>query len=141
VTSSAPDAQARGSALSTQPLVLIVDDNETSLKLARDVLRADGIRTVEASTGAQAIASAVEALPDLILLDIQLPDMNGLDVVRDLRAREWTAQIPVVALTALRTADDDRWLRDAGFSGCLEKPIDTRDFPGRVRGYARRATG
>ena len=140
MTPSAPDEQARGSAPSTQPLVLIVDDNETSLKLARDVLRADGIRTVEASTGAQGIASAVEALPDVILLDIQLPDMNGLDVVRNLKACEPTAQIPVVALTALRTADDDGWLRAAGFSACIEKPIDVRGFPARIRSHAAPAS-
>ena len=123
-----------------QPLVLIVDDNAANLKLARDVLRADGLRTLEAASGADAIAIAVDARPDVILLDLRLPDADGADVLQALKARERTTLIPVVALTALRMGDDGAWLREAGFSGYLEKPIDVREFPGRVRGYAARAT-
>ncbi len=123
---------------SAQPLVLIVDDNAKNLKLARDVLRADGVRTIEASTGAEAIAIAHDRLPDVILLDLQLPDMNGVDVLRELKAREGTAGIPVVALSATRLADDE-WLRAAGFSGSLEKPIAVRDFPAQVRAHCQGA--
>lgn len=124
------------SATPAEPLVLIVDDNTTNLKLARDVLRADGIRTLEAATGAAAIELAVEAAPDVILLDLRLPDMDGLDALRELRAHEGTARIPIVALTAVRVADDEGWLLAAGFSDYIEKPIDVRDFPGRVRRVA-----
>jgi two-component system, cell cycle response regulator DivK len=139
VSSSTPHA-GLGSAPPDQPLVLIVDDNQKNLKLARDVLRADGLRTLEAASGAAAIAIAVDARPDVILLDLRLPDADGVDVLQALKARERTTLIPVVALTALRMGDDGAWLRDAGFTGYLEKPIDVREFPGRVRGYAARAT-
>jgi two-component system, cell cycle response regulator DivK len=122
------------------PLVLVVDDTETNLKLARDVLRANGLRTVEAASGAQALELAASVQPDVILLDLQLPDMDGIEVVRELRARTSTSPIPVVALTALRIGEDDGWLRAAGFSACIEKPIDTRDFAARVRSYAEGRT-
>jgi two-component system, cell cycle response regulator DivK len=122
-----------------QPLVLVVDDDDKSLKLARDLLRADGIRTIEATGGTEAVGLAAQTLPDVILLDLQLPDMDGIQVVRELKARDSTSRIPVVALTATRIGGDDDWLRAAGFTACIEKPFDTRDFPGRVRGYAARA--
>jgi two-component system, cell cycle response regulator DivK len=128
----------RGVAPEGQPLVLIVDDNARNLKLARDVLRADGLQTLEASTGAEAIAVVLDRLPDVILLDLRLPDMDGVEVLRELKARERTAGVPVVALTAVRLGDDE-WIRAAGFSGSLEKPITVRDFPGQVRGYVQSA--
>ena len=109
--------------------MLIVDDNEKNLKLARDVLRADGFRTIEAATGAEAIAVATGGLPDVILLDLRLPDMDGLDVLKELKGRAATARIPVVALSAVRTEADPDWLLEAGFSGCLEKPITVRELP------------
>jgi two-component system, cell cycle response regulator DivK len=140
VSSSTPHAEVLGSAPPDQPLVLIVDDNEANLKLARDVLRADGLRTLQAANGTDAIAIAMDARPDVILLDLRLPDVDGVDVLRALKARERTALIPVVALTALGMGDDRAWLRETGFSGYLEKPIDVRAFPGRVRGYAATAT-
>lgn len=140
MSTSTPHAGVRGSPPPDQPLVLIVDDNETNLKLARDVLRADGLRTLEAARGADAVAVAVDERPDVILLDLRLPDADGIDVLHELKAHERTALIPVVALTAMRTGDDGDWLRDAGFSGYLEKPIDVREFPRRVRDYAARAT-
>lgn len=115
--------------------MLIVDDDERNRRLVRDVLGADGLRTIEAATGAEAIAAAELELPDLILLDLGLPDTDGIGVVRALKAREPTARIPVVALTAMRTEDDDGWLRAAGFSACIDKPIDVRGFPARIRGH------
>jgi two-component system cell cycle response regulator DivK len=114
------------------PLVLIVDDNEKNLKLARDVLRAAGFQTLEAASGAQAIEMAAERVPDLVLLDLRLPDMNGVDVARELGA------IPVVALTALRLAADGAELHAAGFAGYLEKPIDVAAFPDQVRSFCAR---
>jgi two-component system cell cycle response regulator DivK len=119
-------------------VVLIVDDNEKNLRLARDVLRAAGFRTLEAATGAEGIALAEAKLPDLVLLDLRLPDMDGTEVARELRDRARTQGIPVVALSALRLTDHDDELRAAGFAGYLEKPISVAEFPSQVRGYCMR---
>ena len=117
------------------PLVLIVDDNEKNRKLARDVLRAAGLETLEAGSAAEAMALAAEHLPDLILLDLRLPDMAGTDLARALRDRARTAQIPVVALSALPDVGSHDWLVEAGFAGFLSKPIDVRAFPDQVRRF------
>jgi two-component system, cell cycle response regulator DivK len=130
VTAAAPLADDGG-----RPLVLIVDDNEKNLRLAREVLRVAGFRTLEASSGAEAIALAAERLPDVILLDLRLRDMDGADAARELRQASRTSRIPVVALSALPLEVDSDWLRAAGFSGFLAKPIDVRAFPDQVRRY------
>ena len=117
------------------PLVLIVDDYDRNRKLARDVLRAAGFRTLEAATAAEAIRLASEHLPDVVLLDLSLPDANGTDVVRALRAEIRTSRIPVVAMTALRLDADERWLSGVGFAGYIAKPIDIDEFPHLVRGF------
>lgn len=117
------------------PLVLIVDDNEKNRKLSRDVLRAAGFRTLEAASGAEGLARAAEHMPDVILMDLRLPDMDGTDAARALGGGARTAEIPVVALSALPLeGDTDRFL-DAGFAGYLEKPISVREFPEQVRSY------
>jgi two-component system, cell cycle response regulator DivK len=134
VTSLSPGAGESGPTTPV-PLVLIVDDNEKSRKLARDVLRAAGLRTIEAASGGEGIALAVERLPDVILLDLRLPDMDGTDVARTLRDGARTARIPVVALSAQRYAGDSDRLLAAGFAGYLEKPIHVGDFPQQVRSY------
>jgi CheY-like chemotaxis protein len=123
-----------------QPLVLIVDDNEQNLKLASDVLRAAGLRTIVAATGAEGIALATEELPDVVLLDLRLGDMDGTAVARVLRDDARTAAIPVVALTATRLDAGDGWLRAAGFAGAIEKPISVVDFPDEVRSYGSAST-
>ena len=117
------------------PLVLVVDDDERNRKLARDVLRRSGLRTIEAASGRAAIALARDCLPDVVLLDLRLPDMEGRDVARALQEGDRTAHIPVVALTALRYSDVGARLLADGFSGYLEKPIDVRAFPEQVRRY------
>lgn len=117
------------------PLVLIADDNEKNLKLARDVLRAAGFRTLEAASGAEAITLAVEHVPDLVLLDLRLGDRDGVDVARDLREGTRTKAVPIVALSALRPPGDAEELRAAGFAGYLEKPIRIKTFPDQVRSY------
>jgi two-component system, cell cycle response regulator DivK len=138
VTSASPKARDDGRP-SDAPLVLIVDDSEKNRKLAREVLRAAGLRTVEAARGDEAIALAADRQPDLILLDLRLPDMDGTDVARGLRSRAETARIPVVALSASPHAGSDGLLA-AGFDGYLQKPIDVRAFPEQVRGYCGRAS-
>jgi len=120
-----------------EPLVLIVDDNEKNLRLARDVLGFAGFRTLEAATGAAAISLATEHLPDVVLLDIRLPDMDGSDAVVQLRGDPRTATIPVVALTSFAMMGDRERFLAAGFDGYLEKPISVRDFPGQVRSFCR----
>ncbi|MDX6504897.1 MAG: two-component system, cell cycle response regulator DivK [Gaiellaceae bacterium] len=118
-----------------EPLVLIVDDSQKNLKLARDVLRAAGFRTLEAATGAEGIALAAEHLPDLVLMDIRLPDMDGADAARTLGDAARTASIPVVALSALPLGGEGDFLRTAGFAGYLAKPISVRELPEQVRRY------
>jgi two-component system cell cycle response regulator DivK len=119
--------------------VLIVDDNRKNLKLARDVLRAAGFRTLEAESGAEGIALASEHLPDVVLMDLQLPDMDGTDAARALGSDARTAKIPVVALSALRLDGGADWLLAAGFAGYLEKPISVGEFPDQVRRYCARS--
>jgi two-component system, cell cycle response regulator DivK len=118
-------------------LILLVEDNAMNLKLARDVLRFHGFRTIDAATGAGGIAVAEEQRPDVILMDIHLPDMDGVAALSRLRLRPITATIPVVALTALAMDADRERLKAAGFDGYLVKPIDIKRFPEQVRSYCR----
>jgi two-component system cell cycle response regulator DivK len=122
-------------------LVLIVDDNDKNLKLARDVLQYSGFRTLEASTGGDGISLAAEHLPDVILMDIRLPDMDGTDALVELKERDATASIPIVALTSFAMKGDRERLLAHGFDGYLEKPISVREFPEQVRGYCRQESG
>jgi two-component system, cell cycle response regulator DivK len=137
VTSPSPKARDGGRPADV-PLVLIVDDNEKNLKLAREVLRAAGLHTLEAARGDEAIVLATDQRPDVVLLDLRLPDMNGEDVARELRRGAETARIPVVALSASRYAWSSDQLLAAGFDGYLQKPIDVRAFPGQVRSFCQR---
>jgi two-component system cell cycle response regulator DivK len=118
------------------PLILIVDDNEQNAKLARDVLRAAGFRTIEAVTGAEAIERATDDRPAVILMDIRLPDMDGPVVARQLKGDPRTAGIAIVALTALDSHGADEWSVDAGFDGYIGKPIHVREFPDEVRRFS-----
>jgi two-component system, cell cycle response regulator DivK len=130
VTSSSPDH-------ATQPLVLIVDDNEKNRRLTRDVLGAAGFRTLEAASGAEGLALADEHLPDVILMDLRLPDMDGADAARALAKAARTSSIPVLALSSLPLEGGD-WLLAAEFAGVLEKPFSVKEFPERVRRYYTR---
>jgi two-component system, cell cycle response regulator DivK len=118
--------------MNRQPLVLIVDDNERNLRLARDVLQHAGLRTLEADSASAALELAESELPDVILMDIRLPDLDGTEAARRLKADERTAAIPVVALTSFAMRGDREWFLAAGFDGYLEKPLDVRRLPGQV---------
>lgn len=118
-------------------LVLIVDDNERNAKLVRDVLDAAGMSTLSATTAADGLALAREHQPDLVLMDLRLPDLDGFEAARRLRADRGTARIPVVALSATRAEDAPAGLRDECFSGYIEKPVDVRELPAEVRRHCR----
>jgi len=104
--------------------ILVVEDNEKNMKLFRDVLRATGYRTLEASTGGQALLLAVARRPALVLMDIRLPDMTGVQALSRLRMDERTAPIPVLAVTAQAMKGDHLRFIEAGFDGYLSKPVD-----------------
>ncbi len=116
-------------------LILIVEDTEKNLKLVRDLLQFKGYRTLEARTAEEGIALARAHLPDLILMDIQLPGMDGVAALQHLMAEPSTAAVPVVALTAFAMSGDRERLLDAGFKGYIAKPINVREFPEQVRQF------
>jgi two-component system, cell cycle response regulator DivK len=125
----------------SEELILIVDDNGMNVKLARDVLRFAGFRTLEAGTGGEGVSLATEHLPDVVLMDIRLPDMDGTTAVRKLKRDARTAQIPVVALTSFAMKGDRERFLAEGFDGYLEKPISVKEFPEQVRSFCRRSEG
>ena len=116
-------------------LILIIEDNERNLKLVRDVLQFNGFQTAEARSAEDGLALASSNPPDLVLLDLQLPGIDGLEAFRQLRGSSSTAGVPVVAVTALAMKDDRERVLRAGFDGYLEKPISVRELPGQVRAF------
>ena len=113
--------------------ILIVEDNDKNMKLARDVLQAKGYATLEAVNGLDGVALALAHRPDLILMDIQLPDINGIEALQRIRADAGCAAIPVVAFTASVTPGDRHRISAAGFNGFLGKPIELKSFLATVR--------
>jgi two-component system cell cycle response regulator DivK len=119
----------------TGPEILVVEDNERNMKLFRDVLEASGYRTLEATTGGRAVELVIEHGPDLVLMDIQLPDIDGVEALDRLRADERTASVPVVALTAQAMEGDRERFLAAGFDGYLAKPVNIADLVATVKCY------
>jgi two-component system cell cycle response regulator DivK len=113
--------------------VLVVEDNERNMKLFRDVLSAKGFTALEATTGAQAVELAREHVPELVLMDIRLPDLDGVEALRRLRSDERTASIPVVALTAQAMEGDRERFLAAGFDDYLSKPVNVAELVDAVR--------
>ena len=109
-------------------LVLIVEDNDKNMKLARDVLQHKGYETLEAVTGEEGVKLALQRRPDLVLMDIQLPGINGIEAFQQIRADAKTAHIPVVALTASVTPTDRSQITAAGFDAFVGKPINLKEF-------------
>ena len=114
-------------------LILIVEDNEKNLKLVRDVLRHTGYQTIEAGTGEDGIRLAKERGPALVLMDIQLPGIDGITALGQLRADPATRAIPVIAVTASAMTQDRKKIMAAGFDGYQTKPIRVREFMDVVR--------
>ena len=109
-------------------LILIVEDNEKNRKLVRDVLQFKGYRTMEAESGELGVALARDSRPALILMDIQLPGMSGIEALGHLRADPTTRDIPIVAVTASAMMQDRQRILAAGFDGYQSKPIDVKGF-------------
>lgn len=115
--------------------VLIIEDNPRNMLLVRDLLEMHGFRTLEASDAEKGIARATAERPDLILMDLQLPGMDGLAATRVLRRDPVTAVIPVIALTAHAMMGDRERALEAGCNGYIPKPIDTRRFLAQIRAF------
>ena len=116
-------------------VILIVEDNERNLKLLRDVLEYAGYEVRVARTAEDALTLAVSEPPDLVLMDLQLPGIDGMEALRLLRENPRTADIPVVAVTAQAMKQDRERALRAGFDGYVEKPISVRAFPDQVRRF------
>src|SRR5450830_1299971 len=112
----------------TNELILIVEDSEKNRKLVRDLLQFKGYRTLEAVTGEDGVALAAEHKPDLILMDYQLPGIDGIEAFRRIRNASATAHIPIVAVTASAMPEEAKEMKDAGFDGFQTKPINVKEF-------------
>jgi two-component system cell cycle response regulator DivK len=117
--------------------VLVVEDNPKNLKLVRAVLEHSGFDVVEATTGEEGVQLARRASPDLILMDLQLPGIDGAETLRRIRAEETSTHVPVVAVTAFAMEDDRELAYASGFSGYVQKPISVKSLPHQVRDFIR----
>lgn len=116
--------------------ILIVEDNEKNMKLVRDILQFKGYQTIEAVTGNQGLDLAREMKPDLILMDIQLPDINGIEALRVIRADPALSKTPVVAVSASVMPDEQQKIVASGFDAYITKPIDLKSFVATVEKFA-----
>lgn len=117
--------------------ILIVDDNPTNLKLASDVLECAGFEVLRAEDAEKALAVIQLTVPDLVLMDIALPGMDGLTLTRQLKSEPSTRDVRVIALTAFAMKGDEQKAREAGCDGYITKPIDTRALPGQVSRFLK----
>jgi two-component system, cell cycle response regulator DivK len=118
--------------------ILIVEDNEKNMKLVRDILRHNGHATLEAVTGAEGVRLAGESRPDLILMDIQLPDIDGIEALRRIRENRSLDAVPVVAVSASVMPDDKQKIVASGFDAFVAKPINLKQFLDTVTVYLSR---
>ena len=117
--------------------ILVVEDNPKNLKLVSDVLTHWGYVVIEATTGEDGVRLACDASPDLVLMDLQLPGIDGMEALRRIRGAERNQEVPVVAVTAFAMTEDRQRAFDGGFDGYVEKPISVRDLPDQVRDFLR----
>jgi two-component system, cell cycle response regulator DivK len=121
--------------------ILVVEDNALNLELVREILTDEGYEVLEAADGAAGVAIATSERPALILMDLQLPELDGLEAVRILRADPRLADIPILAVTAHAMKGDDEKARAAGCDGFITKPIQVRDFAAKVAEFLKRSKG
>jgi two-component system, cell cycle response regulator DivK len=121
--------------------ILVVEDNARNMRLFCDVLRASGYRTLEATTGEQAVELVFAHRPDLVLMDIQLPDIDGVEALGRVRADDGFATVPILALTAQAMEGDRERFLAAGFDGYLSKPVDIAEFVATVKRYCEENDG
>ncbi|MBW1706984.1 MAG: response regulator [Deltaproteobacteria bacterium] len=119
-------------------VILIVEDNTKNLKLIRDLLQVSGYTTLEATDGKQGVEIAKEKKPDLILMDILMPVMDGIEATKILKAHADTKDIPIIALTSYAMKGSEEKIREAGCDGYMSKPIDTKEFVKMVTEYLAR---
>jgi len=117
------------------PRILVVEDNPLNLKLVRDVLQVAGYEIVEAHSGEEGLLAAAEHPPDLVLMDLQLPGIDGAETLRRLRSGTLGTEVPVVAVTAFAMTADRERATLAGFDGYVEKPISVRSLPDQVDAF------
>jgi two-component system, cell cycle response regulator DivK len=115
--------------------ILVVEDNPLNLKLVRDVLQFAGYDVIEAHSGEEGVRAALADPPDLVLMDLQLPGIDGTETLRRLRQGPLGRDVPVVAVTALAMAEDRERASLAGFDGYVEKPISVRELPGQIEAF------
>jgi two-component system cell cycle response regulator DivK len=115
--------------------ILVVEDNPLNLKLVRDVLQFAGYEVIEAQSGEEGLRVAQEDPPDLVLMDLQLPGIDGTETLRRLRQGSLGRDVPVVAVTAFAMAEDRERASLAGFNGYVEKPISVRALPGQIEAF------
>ena len=115
--------------------VLVVDDNEANMHLVRFILENNGFKVIEARNGIEAVTLAVQEKPDLVLLDVQLPDIDGLEVVKRIRAFEVDDSVPIIALTSYAMPGDKERMLAAGCNGYIAKPIDVKSFIPEIERY------
>lgn len=121
--------------------VLVVEDNDLNLKLVRDVLGHAGFEVIEARTGERGVSLAATCNPDVILMDLQLPDMDGADALAHIRANDPAGRVPVIAVTAFAMRSDHERVLRAGFDGYLAKPISARELPRQILEYVTKEGG
>jgi two-component system, cell cycle response regulator DivK len=117
--------------------ILIVEDNEKNMKLLRDILQHHGHRTLEAANGEDGVRLALERRPDLILMDIQLPDIDGITALGRIRADRTLDVVPVLAVSASVMPEDQRRIAGSGFDACLTKPISLKPFIAAVERFLK----
>lgn len=116
-------------------VILIIEDNENNMMLVRDVLQFKGYETLEATTGAEGVRLAIEREPDLILMDIQLPDIDGLTALAQIRADAAVRHVPVLAVSASVMPDDQQRIAASGFDAFITKPINVKGFVATVERF------
>jgi len=118
--------------------VMVVEDNEKNRKLMRVVLKSKGYNVIEAATGEEALGTLKKQKPDIILMDIQLPGIDGITLVKQIKADANTNDIPVIAVTAYAMKGDEEKILSSGCNGYISKPINTRELPNIIEQYLRK---